>query len=439
MKILALDAENIKRLTAVHIQPDGNLVQITGKNGMGKSSVLDAIWWALEGTKHIQAQPIRKGAKKAHIRLDLGDLVVTRSFRRQEGGKHTTSITVENAEGARYPSPQKMLDDLVGALTFDPLLFARQNPKGQVETLKPLVTGFDFDAAATERTAAYDKRTETNRDLARTAAKLSELAAPPDEIPDTVDVDGLIDKLASASSHNAGIDAAVADNERARTSVHTKRNDAQAKTIEINTLKSQIQSLEDSAAALVAEAAAVEKRLDGAPTLPLKVDVEALRGAIEAGRLHNTDVLAAVRLSDERQTLTKEHDALREHSETLTTAIGDIDKAKQKAVADSDLPVEGIEFGDDEILFNGVPFEQASDAEKLRVSTQIAIAMNPQLRVIRIRDGSLLDSDAMELLATIADENDFQVWIERVDASGKVGFVLEDGHIKGQEPVEDEG
>ena len=85
---------------------------------------------------------------------------------------------------------------------------------------------------------------------------------------------------------------------------------------------------------------------------------------------------------------------------------------------------------------NGVPFDQASDAEQLRVSTQIAIALNPQLRVIRIRDGSLLDDDAMKQLAEIADKNDFQIWIERVRSDDKVGFVIEDGHVKGQPVAE---
>lgn len=125
MKIISLQAENVKRLTAVSITPDGNLVQITGRNGQGKTSVLDAIWWALEGAANIQAEPIRKGADEARIRLDLGEYVVTRTFTRKDGGGFTTGIAVESADGARFPSPQKMLDKLLGSLSFDPLDVAR--------------------------------------------------------------------------------------------------------------------------------------------------------------------------------------------------------------------------------------------------------------------------------------------------------------------------
>ena len=74
------------------------------------------------------------------------------------------------------------------------------------------------------------------------------------------------------------------------------------------------------------------------------------------------------------------------------------------------------------------------DAQQLRASVAIAMAANPKLRVIRVRDGSLLDERAMRLLAEMADAHDCQVWIERVDTSGSVGFVLEDGHLKEATP-----
>src|SRR3989304_5788661 len=134
MKILKLTAENVKKLRAVEITPTGELVEITGRNGAGKSSVLDSLWWALAGTKHIQAVPIRKGATKARIRLDLGELTVERRF--SEKGP---TPTVENAEGARFTSPQGILDALLGALTFDPLAFVGQEPREQFETLRRLL------------------------------------------------------------------------------------------------------------------------------------------------------------------------------------------------------------------------------------------------------------------------------------------------------------
>ena len=106
MQIIGLVAENYKRLRVVEITPKGRVIQITGKNGQGKTSVLDAIWAALVGAKAMPDKPVRKGADRARIKLDLGELVVTRTI--APGGTHT--LTVENAKGTKIASPQGMLD-----------------------------------------------------------------------------------------------------------------------------------------------------------------------------------------------------------------------------------------------------------------------------------------------------------------------------------------
>jgi hypothetical protein len=82
------------------------------------------------------------------------------------------------------------------------------------------------------------------------------------------------------------------------------------------------------------------------------------------------------------------------------------------------------------VLLNGIPFKQASGAEQLRASLAMAIALNPKLRVIRIADGSLLDSDNLALVEAAARENDFQVWIEMVGDGDGRGIVIEDGEVR---------
>src|SRR5882724_8305204 len=135
MKIISLQAENFKKLHAIEITPDGNFVQFTGRNGQGKSSTLDAFWVSLAGIGVAPKKPIRTGAESAKIRLDLGEIIVTRHFKAAEDNTYTTQRTVESAAGARYPSPQKMLDTLLGALSFDPLAFSRMDAKQQFDAL----------------------------------------------------------------------------------------------------------------------------------------------------------------------------------------------------------------------------------------------------------------------------------------------------------------
>ena len=109
MRILKLTAENIKKLKAIEITPDGNLVQITGPNGAGKTSVLDSIVWAFSGGRSIDAKPIRDGQDKAAIQIDCGDFVINRSITPK--GAY---LSIETKDGDKKKSPQKFLDEIVG-------------------------------------------------------------------------------------------------------------------------------------------------------------------------------------------------------------------------------------------------------------------------------------------------------------------------------------
>ncbi len=127
------------------------------------------------------------------------------------------------------------------------------------------------------------------------------------------------------------------------------------------------------------------------------------------------------------------HEALEKllvDSKALTSNIESCDAKREKMIAESALPVTGLSFGDNVVLFNEIPVKQASSAEQLEVSIAVAMSMNPKLKVIRVQDGSLLDSDSMKVLEQMAADKDFQFWVEKVDESGSVGVVIEDGQVK---------
>lgn len=415
MKIIKLQAENFKRLVAVEIAPDGNMVQITGKNGNGKSSVLDAIWAALAGNSAAPIMPIRAGEDQARIVLDLGEIVVTRIFRQ---GK-TSSLTVENAEGSKISSPQAMLDGLLGQLSFDPLAFERMSPKDQFNALRKFVPGIDFEAIDAQNKADYAARAEFNKKAKESKTLAASIVVPLGIPAVPVDEKKLIDDMQAAGTFNADIEKRRAN--RANLKANIEKNLKAVKEIEA-TLK----ALNENKAQIEKETESMQSRLDSAGPLPELKDVTALRVAIDSAK----DINRQVALREEKA----EHEAmakeLEECADALTKAMKDREASKIAAIAAAKLPIENIGFGDGIILMNGVPFSQASDAERLRASIAIAMASNSKLRVVRVRDGSLLDDDSMKLLAEMADKNDMQVWIERVDSSGKIGFVLEDGHIK---------
>ena len=414
MKILNLRAENLKRLSVVEIEPDGNLVQITGKNGQGKTSVLDAIWWALDGSKNIQAKPIRDGEERAMIQLDMGEIKVTRRFNAQDDGGYTTSITVENGDGARFSSPQTMLDNMLGELTFDPLSFMRMKDRDQVMAMRSLVPDFDFEAAESKIKSAFETRTTRNRqakEAEAAAEKLSEML--PDEIPERMSISDISDEWDQAKKHN---DQVERDDQKRENLMGEEKELA----LEIERLtKKHLQ---------------IKSDLDQMDRPSALIDTAPIREKLESVEKINRVIDAA----DNRNELTKQAEEAKEQSALLTEEIDKIKATAEQAISSAPIPVDGLSISNGEVQLDGVPFSQASDAQQLQASIGIAMALNPSLKVIRVRDGSLLDDDAMKILADMADSADYQIWIERVDNSGEVGFVLQDGHLKGHPPQSDE-
>lgn len=426
MKIIAIEAENLKRLKAVRVEPRSALVEIAGKNGSGKTSLLDAIWWTICGTKNVQAQPIRKGEEEARVRLDLGDIIVTRRFRKTKAGETATEVIVENAHGARFQSPQAMLDALVGDLAFDPLAFARAPAKQQFDMLRKFVPGVDFDAIDKANKEDFDARRDLNRRAkeARAAADAIGVLNP----VGVIDVQALVAEIDEAGKHNAEIAERQARREQVSDRITAIQKDVATRREEIERLHRQIKAMQDAAQRLENEAVDLMDKLSKAPPLPEPIDTAPLRVHIQKAEDNNRKAESYM----VRQRHVERAAELEAEADKLTQAMADRKAAKEKAIAEAAMPVPGLSFGEDGgVLLNGVPFDQASDAEQLRASVAIAAAMNPKLRVIRIRDGSLLDDDAMKALEEMASEREMQVWIERVGEriSGKFGVVIRDGSV----------
>ena len=137
-----------------------------------------------------------------------------------------------------------------------------------------------------------------------------------------------------------------------------------------------------------------------------------------------------VRSNQSKKVLSKELTKKRNVSEKLTNQINQIDDSKTSQVAAAKFPVDGLSFSASEVLYNEIPFNQASSAEQLRVSVAMGIAMNPKLKVLLIRDGSLLDEDNLKMMADMAQEADAQIWLERVGKGQEVSVIIEDGEVQ---------
>lgn len=406
MKIIKLTAENIKRIAAIEIEPHGNIVRITGKNGQGKSSVIDSIMYALGGGKSLPDRPVRDGAESGEIRLDLGDLVVTRRFTAGGG----TSLFVANAEGARYQSPQAILDALVGRLSFDPLAFARMETKAQAELLRDMV-GLNTADLDKQRATVYAERTIKNREATQLAARADAVKCEPCERPD---IGALLEQIKVERAADERRTAAAR-------ALQQLRNELEAADRDIAALEAELRSKRAAKEELHARIDCGNAAIEAMPASSL----EALNAELESA----SERIERANLYAEYRALREQADAAAREADAMTAQIKSIDTAKEARIRSVDMPLPDLSLSDEGVIYRGLPLSQASSAEQMRVSIAIAMRLNPKLRVLRVTDGSLLDSNSMRIVEEMAREHDYQVWVESVDETGAVGIVIQDGAV----------
>ncbi|MFZ0462244.1 MAG: AAA family ATPase, partial [Candidatus Acidiferrales bacterium] len=246
LRILRLQAENVKRLVAVDIEPNGNLVQITGRNEQGKSSVLDCILWAIGGKDGIQGVPIRRGESEARIRLDMGEVIVTRKFKKHDSGETTTAVAVEAADGSKFTGPQELLNSFLGALCFDPLAFARMKPAEQFETLRQFVPDIDFNGIDAANKLDFDKRRDINRRQEEAQAGADAIRVSDKAPCDPIDEAALVSEMQSAGERNTDRATRQANRDKAVARIAELRTAAAGKDSRILAANDSAKSAHDA-------------------------------------------------------------------------------------------------------------------------------------------------------------------------------------------------
>lgn len=420
MRILRLQAENVKRVKVIDITPDRHVNIVTGANGSGKSSTLDCIPWALLGKKAMADVPLARGADRGFIKLDLGEdgeveLRVNRTLR--PDGKHELEIL--SPEGASYKSPAALGESLLGALSVDPQEFMHLKPAEQARVLGDLVGLTDgLKAIERERADVFELRTDVNRRLKDARAELAAAErAVQDENATPVDAADLLAQLETATRRNA-----VREDLRRQLNQWEERTNA--KTAEINRLEAELREAREEREAMHDAYDRTEKQLmeELATTIP---DETNIRAKLLNGERINADVAAR----RTRDAIRLKVSALESSSADYTAQLNDFDATQRELVASAPMPIDGLTLTTEGVFYDGLPLseDQLSTALLWRVCVAIAMALKPKLKVIRVKQLSLLDNATKQMLFDIVRERDCQLWCEENDESGTFGYVMVDG------------
>lgn len=411
--IISLEVENFKRIKAFKIEPGGNHVKIGGRNNQGKSTALDSVQAAFGGKKAWPKDAVHHGADEARILLKTDKWIIS-----VVGDNSTRKLKITDHDGSKLAemSSQSMLDDVYETLTSDPTDFMRKPAPEQVAILRKLI-GLDLEKEKAARKKAYDERTIVGRDVKRLEGALAEMPKAPDDTPDEeISADEVRHDLEVAMGHRSAKSAKESD-------ISNLRAEAVLTTEKIGDLQSQLAAAKKALEEINERGVAWAKELAAMP----KPDVDKAQEKLGSMETTNT----AVRQKQARATTLAELTGYREQQDALTERLEEIDQLMSDATNSAVYPIDGLRAEDDGVIFNDVPLKQASDSEQIRVSAAICLALKPEVRILLVRMGSLLDEDSERELLCVADEADAQVMQEVVSKDGEGCTVfIENGQNK---------
>lgn len=401
MKINKLEIENVKRVRALSLEPAENgLTVIGGKNGAGKTSVLDAIAWALGGDKYRPANAAREGSViPPMLRVELSNGIIV-----ERKGKNS-ALTVTDPRGGK--AGQSLLDAFVEKLALDLPKFLQQNSKEKADTLLRII---GVEAQLT-KLRAQEQRLYSQRHAIgqiadqkeKYAQEMQSYAGAPEEL---VSVSELIQRQQAILARNG-------ENQQKR------RRLAQYQD-EVNRLTQQMQEL----AARLEEA---KKNRDIAASSARDLQDEST-AALEDSISRVEEINRQVRANMDRERAIEDARVQRGEYLKLSDEINNTRQAALDLLAGADLPLPELNVNDaGELTYRGFTWGDMSGSEQLRVATAIIRKLNPKCEFVLIDKLEQMDVDTMREFGAWLEAEGLQAICTRVSTGAECSLIIEDG------------
>ncbi|HAB18495.1 MAG TPA: hypothetical protein DCE44_18895, partial [Verrucomicrobiales bacterium] len=304
------------------------------------------------------------------------------------------------------------------------------------------IAGYDLDKHAVEKQQIFAERTVVNRKAKEAASQLAGMQPVPPETPDVEEsVTAIVEELNAAQEHNQRVRSARAAVETAeREERELRERFERSRDVPAELINQRDREIERIKADFAAK---IETAKDASNRLGLKLDeyvakVVSTKAAADSLTMMETAGLQERATKAEgvnrnvwakrnRAAKKAEVEELERKGEELTAKLEALEAAKAKTIASTEFPIDGLDVSESGVCIDGIPFAQCSGAQRLKTSVAIGLALNPTLKLMLIRDGSLLDESSMGMLADMAAAANAQVLIERVANAGEVGVRIVDG------------
>lgn len=411
VKITALEAENVKRIKAIALTPaPTGLTLVGGNNNQGKTSVLDALAWALGGEKFRPAAAQRDGAvAPAHLRVVLSNGVVV-----ERKGKNS-NLTVTDPTGRR--SGQQLLNAFVEPLALDLPRFMEASDKEKADILLRIIgIGNELHIRDMEIKSIYDKRTFTGQLAQQKKHFADELISYPDAPEQPPSASDLIRQQQEILARNG-------ENQRKRSQLSQLESKSQTLAQRREQLEAELARLTEEQTALTTDLYAARKSaedLQDESTVELEASIQSIEETNRKVRAN----LEKARAEDEAKHYAEEYDR-------LTEAIAQKRKERLDLLNGADLPLPELSVEDGALTYKGKCWRDMSGSDQLRVAAAIVRRLNPDCGFVLLDKLEQMDMTTLEKFGHWLEAEGLQAIATRVSTGSECQIIIEDGMVKG--------
>lgn len=406
MKINKLEIENVKRVKAVKLEPTSDgLTIIGGNNNQGKTSVLDAIAWALGGERYRPAAAVREGSViPPNLKIVMNNgLVVERK------GKNS-SLKVTDPSGQK--AGQQLLDSFVEQLALDLPKFMEASDKEKANILLKIIgVGQQLTEMEQKEKELYNERLYIGRTADQKEKYAKEQPYYPDAPQELISPSELIRKQQEILVQNG-------ENQRKRENLHQLEQEYQRVTEQIQALlKEQTRLTESLKIARTSAADLVDQSTE----------------ELEQNISNVEEINRKVRANLDKDKAEEDAKAYKEQYSKLTTKIEEVRKQKTDLLKNADLPLPGLTVEDGDLLYNGHKWDDMSGSDQLRVATAIVRKLNPNCGFVLLDKLEQMDLVTLQEFGQWLEQEGLQAIATRVSTGGECSVIIEDGYVAGQD------
>lgn len=405
-KITSLELENIKRIKAVQISPtETGLTVIGGRNGQGKTSVLDAIMWILGGERYRPSEPKREGS----VTPPYGKITLSNGLIVERKGKNS-DLKVIDPSGNR--AGQQLLNEFISQFALDLPKFMNGNNKEKADTLLQVIgVGDKLYELDQQEKELYNQRRTIGQIADQKKKYAAELPVYPDVPAEPISATELIKEQQEILAING-------ENQRKRQRLAKLQSEA-------DTLRGQIEEL-------LAKQVKIHSDLEIA-----QMDAKDLQdqstAEIEKSIADIEEINRKVRMNLDKEKAETEAQEYTNKYEAHTERIEAVRKERANLLDGANLPLEGLSVEDGELTYKGFKWDNLSGADQMKVGVAIVRKLNPKCGFVLLDKLEQMDLDTLQEFSTWLKQEGLQVIATRVSTGDECSIIIEDGYSKSSE------